>query len=211
MSESWHINFYRRELAPTPSTVVTPRILTNARIGKSYWGVTTSRIPSKAPHRSVVEGIVKELHNDERVGRGALFHGPFGSGKTSCGVVCLKSGIVRGGQASMLSALEMRAAYDRRIYYLTPEGIQLWDMACRCQLLLLDDLGSEIGPTVGGGDTRVAEELIRARYNDQLTTYITTNLSLDQLSGTYRGIASIPMDWSRYYKIEVTGIDWRAS
>jgi len=209
MSDGWNINFYRRPLSDEPIWRVTPRMLHNARIGRSYWSVSTEQIPPTKKYRIILQGLIKDLPSSEAAGCGVVFLGPFGSGKTSAGCILLKAAMARGGQSFFVSALELKSAYDRRIYALSPEGVQVWDMATKCQIVLIDDLGAEIGPTVAGGDVRVAEELIRARYNERLTTYITTNMKLSELMSTYKALASILSEPSRYRHIVVKEVNWR--
>lgn len=210
MGDDWNIAFYRAQLSPEPRDPVTPRALRNANIGRDYWEVSLKNIADGCSHKAQIQELVKNIHIDERGGKGALFIGPYGHGKTSCSIICLKAAMARGGQAYLEPAVMLERAFEKANFYLTPEGLPVWDMLTKCQFVALDDLGSEL-VTSGykAGDNRVIEAFIRARYNNRLPTYITTNKDLDSLLTTYAGVKSILKDPSRYTIIDVRGKNWR--
>ncbi len=109
----------------------------------------------------------------ERGGRGLLFYGPCGTGKTHLAVAILRSLILRRGIQGrfvdfthLLSSL--RAAYadnESAERILTP----LIDVP----ILVLDELGKNRGTD---WERDVLDELISKRYNGERTTIFTTNL-----------------------------------
>jgi len=211
MSDEWNITFMRAPLSPDPTSKLTPRGLRNANIGRSYWNANIAQIDDGYPYRAKLQKIIANIHVDERAGKGAIFYGNFGHGKTSSAVICMKAAMVRGAQAYLEPAVNVERAYEKTIFYLTPEGIQVWDMLTRCQFVTIDDLGNEtVTSGYKAGDNRMVEALIRARYNDRLPTYITTNRPLEHLMKEYAGLATIFLDQSRYELVEVKGRNWRA-
>lgn len=210
MNDNWNIAFYRAPLSPEPSERLSPKILLNAAIGREYWKVSIQQIPKNLPYRKSLQEIVDSLHEDEPLGKGAIFHGSYGTGKSSSAAIVLKAGLCRGGQGYFVRALDLKKAHDKSWATLTPEGITVWDMITRSQLVVVDDLGAEAQAEYGRGpDTRIVESLIRARYDNQLATYITTNFDLATLSSTYSSIASILLYPARFRTVAVRGKSWR--
>jgi len=210
MSDDWNIAFHRAPLTPEPSERLTPKVLHNANIGREYWRASISKIPKGLAYRAALEGIVESLPEDEQSGKGVIFHGPYGSGKSSSAAIVLKAGLCRGGQGYFVRALDLRRAHDKSWATLTPEGLTVWDMVTRSQLVVVDDLGAEAQSEYGRGpDTRVVEALIRARYDSRLPTYITTNLELSRLTEVYASIASILLYPERFQIVSVREKSWR--
>lgn len=209
MSDDWIIQFARSALVEHPHFPFGKVTLGNANIGQNYWAVDVERIPKHLPHYRALKSIIANLHVDVPAGRGAIFHGNKGTGKTSAGVICLKEIISRGGQTFMFKALGLSDVAKRRAFRVTPEGIPIWEMLLQRQVLLLDDLGAEPVKSYGEDDTRVVEEVIRARYDEGLPTYITTNMKFEALIQTYKSIDSILLDPSRYEPVAVGGKNWR--
>jgi len=208
--DAWNIAFFRGRLTPEPSDPLTPQVIQNSNIGKSYWDVGISKIPIEFRYRAAIQNIVTNLHVEERQGKGAIFYGDFGHGKTSSAVICLKAAMARGGQAYFEEAINLKRAHDKPIFCLTPEGIPVWDMVTKCHFVVIDDLGNEtVTSGYEAGDHRVIESLIRARYNNRLPTYFTTNWPLEKLLTQYAGVASILTDLGRFRLVEVKGESWR--
>lgn len=206
----WDLDFFRRELTPEPSFSVTRRMLRNAGIGKAYWGCSVSKIPDACEYKTALTEMVASLPQDERAGKGAIFYGKHGYGKTSSGVILLKAAMARGGQCFHRMAAGVEHAYEKRWAETNLDGVEVWDLLTKSQLLCLDDLGHELAAAgYKAGDTRIIEELIRLRYDERLTTYITTNLSLKELAARYSSIASILLEPRRYRIVEVDGHNWR--
>jgi DNA replication protein DnaC len=213
MNDDFNVAFFREELSPKPRDPLTKNTLINAGIGEEYWrGAKLGSIPDQCAYKRELFRMVKTLHIDELGGKGAIFYGNFGYGKTAAGVIMLKAALVRGAQGYFYEAVNIEAAHEKTWVYQTPEGIHVWDMACRGHFFVLDDLGTELVRSgYKAGDTRVVESLIRARYNRRLPTYITTNLPLPQMMKSYPSLRSIFLDPKRFDLIKVTGKDWRAA
>lgn len=206
----WGMDFYHRPLSSEPEFSITKEMLRNAGIGKSYWSVSVNKIPDKCSYKQDLLGLISSLPDDARRGRGAVFYGFHGYGKTSAAAIMLKSAMARGGQCfhRMLSSIEH--AYEKRWTETNMDGVQVWDVLTKCQLVTLDDLGHELAS--GGykvGDIRIVEELLRQRIDDRLVTYITTNLPIQELPKQYPSISSILFDPKRFHMIDVSGHNWR--
>lgn len=207
----WNLDFYHRPLEPEPSFRVTREMLTNAGIGRNYWGASIAQIPDKCRYKRALGGLVDQLPRDVARGKGAIFWGKHGFGKTSAASILLKAAMARGGQCYSRMAGTIEFAYTKRWVETNLDGVEIWDVLTNAQILLIDDLGQEMA--AGGykaGDTRMIEELVRLRYDNRLTTYITTNLGPQDLISAYQPICTILLEKSRFQTIEVDGHNWRA-
>lgn len=206
----WDLHFLRRPLSDQPEFRITERMLRGAGIGRSYWPVQISDIPDVCDYKRTLSEMVANLVVDEARGKGAIFYGKFGRGKTSAATIMLKSCMVRGGQVFHLKATAAEHAFEKRWADQTSEGVPIWDMLTKSQVVTLDDLGAEIVQSgYKAGDNRVIEQLIRDRYDDRLLTYVTTNLEIDNLAKIYPSLRSIFLDGSRYRIVSVDGHNWR--
>jgi len=204
------LDFYHRRLSSSPDYSITREMLRNAGIGRSYWSVSVKQIPDNCPYKISLQEMIASLPEDVRRGKGVVFYGLHGYGKTSAAEIMLKAAMARGGQcfSRMLSSIEH--AYEKRWTETNMDGIEVWDMLTKCQLVTLDDLGHELA--AGGyrvGDIRIFEELLRQRIDDRLVSYITTNLPIKELPKQYPSIKSILFDPTRFYMVDVTGHNWR--
>lgn len=206
----WGFDFYHRRLSLTPEFEITKAMLWNAGIGKSYWPACISKIPDVCVYKKDLTRMVADLSADERLGRGAIFYGNHGHGKTSATAIMLKAAMARGGQCFQRIASSVEHAYEKRWVETNFDGIEVWDLLIKSQLLTLDDLGQEQAAAgYKAGDIRIVEEMIRARYDKRLVTYITTNLPIQELSRQYPTIGSIFFDPKRFRIVEVDGHNWR--
>jgi DNA replication protein DnaC len=185
-------------------------MLQHANIGKLYWKATIGKIPAECSYKQDLIDAVAALPSDERVGRGRIFLGKYGRGKTSASAIMLKSAMARGGQAFHYKATALEKAFEKR-WLVTSEGVPIWDMLTKSQLVTIDDFGSELVESgYKSGDTRIVEELIRDRIDDRLTTYITSNLTVGDIAKNYPSLRSILLDRARFLIIKVEGHDWRS-
>lgn len=202
--------FFRGHISPEPRDPVTSSTLTRAGVGREYWSASIAAIPDHCAHKRKIQELVQNLHIDERRGKGAIFCGEQGFGKTAASTILLKAAIARGGQGYFCYANKLSFVFEKPWAYLTPEGIQEWDMATRVQFFVLDDLGSELQSAgYKAGNNQAIEALIRARHNERLPTYITTNLSMKRLAETYASFQTILLDEKRFEFIPVAGHNWR--
>lgn len=209
MSE-WDLDFYHRPLSPEPEFDVTSTMLRNSGIGREYWTATIGQIPDVCPYKTRLSAMVDSLPRDVRRGKGAIFYGNHGRGKTCASAIMLKSAMARGGQCFHRYITRLKNAYEKRWTETNRDGVQIWDMLNGSQLCTIDDLGAErTKKGYEAGDIRIIEELVRGRYDHRLTTYITTNLSLAELIESYSSIGTILLDPNKYHHVEVGGHIWR--
>jgi DNA replication protein DnaC len=206
------LGFYYRQLSAAPEFTVTKKMLQNAGIGKSYWPVSIDKIPDACAYKAQLTQMVDRLPVDVRLGKGAIIYGNHGHGKTSASAIMLKAAMARGGQCFHRIASSVEHSYEKRWVETNLDGIQVWELLTKSQLLTLDDLGQEQAAAgYKAGDTRIIEQLVRARYDCRLPTYITTNLPIQELAKQYPSIGSILFDPKRFYIFEVAGHNWRRS
>ena len=184
-------------------------MLRNACVGRTYWKCEIGLIPEHCSYKAKLTRLVKSLHLDERSGKGVVFLGDHGMGKTSAASILLKSAMARGGQCYSKFASAAEYAYNNRWADTNLDGIPAWDLLVGSQFLLLDDLGTELAS--GGykvGDIRAIEELVRRRYDNKLVTYVTTNLKLPAFKEAYRSISRILLDEKISEVVSVSGHFW---
>lgn len=111
----------------------------------------------------------------ETEGKGLLFTGSHGVGKTHLAVGILKSLITERGATGIFWEHKRLLERLRGIYSLQAAGAEeaLIRSVVSCDILVLDDLG-DITPSDWSWDT--TSYILNSRYNESLTTIITTNL-----------------------------------
>lgn len=149
------------------------RVLSGGSIPKRYdWANLRSddlatRVKSKQP----VAEIAKRVLGATRV----VFAGSSGSGKTSLACACLRERVPHG---LFMSALKLGTA---RIQHSAGDGEPAAvERAMTVPLLLLDEVGGEQKTA-----TNAVRDVIFARYDADLPTWITTGFRLAQLAEMY--------------------------
>lgn len=202
--------FFRGEITPYRRDPVLPSTMRRTNLGRDHWKTQIKQIPDECPYKHDLQQLIDNLHIDHEKGKGAIFYGDQGQGKSCAAGIILKEAIARGGQGYFLYATALEAAYDRPQNHLTPEGIPVWEMATRCHFFVLDDLGGELHAAgYKAGNTQAVESLIRARYSNRLPTYITTNLAPAKWVEFYPSFVTILTDTKRFKSVKVFGKNWR--
>jgi DNA replication protein DnaC len=210
MNEYDNEAFFHSDITPDPRDPVGQGALYRAGIGREYWNAGIAGIPDHCAYKAKLKALVDNLHIDHKEGRGAIFCGEQGFGKTAASTILLKAAIARGGQGFLCYVKNLELAFEKPWVYLTPEGVPIWDMATRGHFFVLDDLGAEIQAAgYKAGNTQAIESLIRARHNSRLPTYITTNLPLSKLAEVYGSFKTILLDKKRFDFVHVSGHNWR--
>lgn len=131
-----------------------------------------------------VKAYAKDIRQNLDNGYGMILAGGPGTLKTTMAVAVLHHWIEEGGRGcafvpmpSLIDELYTLRNRDRR------EESSLLDRIRNARLLLLDDLGGENWRQ----DWIMAkvDDLVTKRYNDELSTIVTTNFTMQELKDTY--------------------------
>ena len=165
-----------------------------AGIGKRYQGITFESIERRGlppdwdirQNYKAVKAYADDIQQNVKRGYGLILAGSYGTLKTTMAVAVMRhwmrvqdGGCLMVPMCSLIDNLftmralnkEEWARYERRIRS-TP-------------LLVLDDLGSE--NIDQGWVLSKVDSIITERYNKMLPIIVTTNLSKEELAGTYSG------------------------
>jgi DNA replication protein DnaC len=149
------------------------------RIPRRFWEAAYDQIEPGT--REVIRSYLMQIDTMLDSGTGLLLWGKNGRGKTSAAVVVAKEARRRGASVLMTTAASL---VDSIIQKTEVEDGLLIDRARSVDFLLIDDLGKE-HDAASGFSTRVFENLIRERSAAKLTTWITTNMGMEELSERY--------------------------
>jgi DNA replication protein DnaC len=155
----------------------------SAVIPKKYRGVSFDRSPVteiSEPIVRVVRRFVSELDANIDAGRGLWLFGSPGTGKTTLAMLVSKSALDAGRSVAIYSLprllAEIRTTFDEdndRSY------TELLDRLAAVDLLHIDDVGAEkTSPWV----LEQLYAIINARYEEERSVIITTNLTDEELS-----------------------------
>lgn len=145
---------------------------------------------------------------DQANGRGILFTGTVGTGKThlsaAIGQHLLDEGksVLYGTVATHLARLRHTYGNDKQTER------QVMDQLIRCQLLIIDDVGKE---KVTEWVDQTVFEIINTRYEHRKPVVITTNLSLSEIRDKYTvtGDALVSRIIEMCAGVQMSGADWR--
>jgi DNA replication protein DnaC len=154
----------------------------SAVIPRKYRGVSFDRPPVSdlpAPQVQVVKRYVRDIDENLDGGRGLWFYGSVGTGKTTLAMLVSRSALDAGRSVAIYS-LPRLLAEIRATFEADSEGsyVDFLDRLAVVDLLHIDDVGAE------RTSDWVLEQLyaiVNARYEDERSVIITTNLERDQL------------------------------
>lgn len=139
-------------------------------------------------------------------GKGLLLCGKSGLGKTFLMNCVAQRVLERGFSVVVISAYKLIEAMRR--YQFGEEGVAQVQDILSCDLLCIDDLGSE--PMLRGVTVSSLYHIINERRNANRAIVVTTNLTPDQLDNTYdQRVAARLCDPSRMQMFEFIGMDVR--
>lgn len=196
--------FYERyPLSKIPrEEILTPIVLRRALIGEKYWDASFDAIPDRFGYKDTVRGYVLKMHEHAKTGWGMVLSGKWGTGKTALGSIVLMEGLKRRARCLSIPCAEMvDRLWEKRPRPL-PNGAPFREGLENVTFLLLDDF--EVFDSKA--KNTLVEQIVRARYNRDLPTIISTNLDWDRLlEEDY--LESMLHD--RWWPVTVAGIDWR--
>jgi DNA replication protein DnaC len=156
----------------------------SAVIPRRYSGTSFDRPPvtdMPAPQVQVVRRFVRDIDANLDAGRGLWFYGSVGTGKTTLAMLVSRHALEAGRSVAIYSLprllAEIRTTFDddgRGGSY-----VDLLDRLTAVDLLHIDDVGAE------KTSAWVLEQLyaiVNARYEDERSVIITTNLERDDLA-----------------------------
>jgi len=112
-------------------------------------------------------------------GKGLSLSGPSGTGKTHLAMAITRALVDRGVSAVIVNVPMVLLRFRATLAGEHPERFdEMLDLLCRCEHLVLDDIGRE-RPTEWAQETLYL--VVNARYQECLSTSVTTNLSPDEL------------------------------
>jgi DNA replication protein DnaC len=154
----------------------------SAVIPRKYRGASFDRPPvtdMPAPQVQLVKRFVRELDANLDAGRGLWFYGSVGTGKTTLAMLVSRAALDAGRSVAIYS-LPRLLAEIRATFETDSEGsyVDFLDRLAAVDLLHVDDVGAE------RTSDWVLEQLyaiVNARYEDERSMIITTNLERDEL------------------------------
>jgi DNA replication protein DnaC len=186
-----------------PPRAVAPVLLAGANIGSRYWSLCIEELP-ETPWRAELLAYIATMHETERAGRGLILTGKPGRGKTASISILLREAMARGPVKTYFAmGIEIDTVYrDRSL--LAVSGAPIWERLLTSQFVAIDDLGSDHEtawklPSV--------ELLFRSRANNNLVTYVSTNLAADALYGKFAWLRSLAKE--SFTVIQLEGRDLR--
>jgi DNA replication protein DnaC len=166
------------------------RMLDQARIPRRYefCSLDSYETMHKTANASITSALrmarkFAEGYPVETAGKGLLFTGSSGLGKTHLAVSILKTLITERGATGVFWEHKELLDELRSIYSLRTAGAEgrLLRSVITCDILVLDDLG-DITPSDWSWDT--TSYILNSRYNENLSTIITTNLANEARAAT---------------------------
>jgi DNA replication protein DnaC len=154
----------------------------SAVIPRKYRGASFDRPPVSdmpAPQVQVVKRFVRDVDDNLAAGRGLWFYGSVGTGKTTLAMLVSQAALAAGRSVAIYS-LPRLLAEIRATFESGSEGsyVDFLDRLAAVDLLHVDDVGAE------RTSEWVLEQLyaiVNARYEDERSMIVTTNLERDDL------------------------------
>jgi DNA replication protein DnaC len=154
----------------------------SAVIPRKYQGAAFERPPvteMPAPQVQVVKRFVRDIDGNLDAGRGLWFYGSVGTGKTTLAMIVSRAALDAGRSVAIYS-LPRLLAEIRATFESDSEGsyVDFLDRLAAVDLLHVDDVGAE------RTSDWVLEQLyaiVNARYEEERSVIITTNLERDEL------------------------------
>jgi DNA replication protein DnaC len=148
-------------------------------IGRRHEAASFENFVTSPPTAAVVEVCRAFVTAFPQAGKGLSLCGEPGTGKTHLAVAITRALVDRGVSAVIVNVPMLLLTFRGTFAGDRPERFdQMLDLLCRCEHLVLDDLGRE-RPTAWAQETLYL--VVNARYQECLATSLTTNLNPAEL------------------------------
>lgn len=151
-------------------------------IGKRYQGVTLGALKFEGAEYAPVVAFADNIKHRLDNGLGLILKGPVGTGKTCAAIAIMRVAIDNKYSAYCIS---MMSLLDKLLTLRDKDEAYEFERRLRTtKLLVLDDLGGEYRSKNDFTGSKLMS-IIGERYERQLSTIITTNLTIEQLKAEY--------------------------
>jgi len=169
--------------------------------------------PHVRPYYDDLGDYMSNLDMVYRHGKGLLFHGVLGTGKTYLAALILKRAILAGYNGYFVQFTDL--FLDWAESWKDPVAQRRYQRMKRADFLLLDDVLSD-GRNQSGYLQSGLEAVVRHRHNQQLPTLVTTNMTPDDLFSEFPRASSVLSGTVQMIRVEgqdkrperLTEIDW---
>ena len=200
MDEALRLVLFRGEgIRDDKPVAIEPWMLQRSNVGKRYWPASIKAIPENLAYRRFLSRVAEAPKTWVDEGRGVVFVGPPGTGKTTAASILCKIAVAHCGSAFMASTPEIG---DIVIGGVSTYGD--YDGKFRLKhsdVAVFDDLGVE-------NCASIIEPIIRQRYNAGLPIVVTTMMQQAQLEKKY-GKAFINLITGSCDVIKMEDYNWR--
>ena len=153
---------------------LTEQHLVRMGIPKVHWGAAVSNLPESCIHKEPIEKYVGSIADRVKDNCGLLLHGDYSQGKSALGSICLKAAAAQGIIGFWIHAKELPPHLIKETRF--DDEFTVYERAISVPLLVIDELQIRQNPAYTEFS---AEDLIRSRVDEEKTTIVTTNVSLD--------------------------------
>lgn len=165
----------REEMMRAGSEITVDR-MKRAGIPKRFWSAEMQhpdqvRKELRAPYIAAW-GYVQKIHTSIEEGKGMIFFGGVGTGKTTLAVAVMKEAMKTGASARFIPMVQL---IDALMTMSRAERTEFEREIARTKLLVLDDLGAE---STQEWVLNKIDSIITNRYNNMLPILATTNIDI---------------------------------
>lgn len=151
-------------------------------IGKRYRNITLATLDLEGEVYAPIVDFADNIRHNLDKGLGLILKGPVGTGKTCAAIALMRLAIDNKYSAYCIS---MMSLLDKLMTLRDKEEAYEFEQRLRTtKLLVLDDLGSEYRSEKDFTGKKVLS-MLGERHDRELSTIITTNLTLSQLKAEY--------------------------
>jgi DNA replication protein DnaC len=168
------------------------KILERAKIPRRFWATSLDFMTESESKKKYID-YLRDLDKKLKTGTSLLLHGPYGTGKTACASLVLIEVLARSSNRTLFV---QSAQIDWLARHRTDDS---WDLLVEASFVVIDDIGAE---RQVDWNNAWFEEVVRARYNDQLPTILTSNIPPAALNEKFGWLEGVVRD--SFEQIELT-------